>query len=113
MVLRLESKLEAATTEYREVNPGHIRLQDRVSRVTILTWAPQQSIATVCANPDSIGENGNDGYNALTLRVDSVPLRMRIISEDVDTFHHGADQEENYFGDIMIQDFFNPVEVYC
>jgi hypothetical protein len=39
-------------------------------------------------------------------------LRLRLILEDVDTFHKGADDATNYFGDFMAKDFFSPIEYF-
>jgi hypothetical protein len=46
------------------------------------------------------------------VEITSMPLRIRILVEDIDTLHKGADEEENYFANLMIEDFFNPVEAF-
>ena len=38
-------------------------------------------------------------------------LRIRLIVEDVDTFHKGANEYENFFGTYMTDDFFIPLEL--
>lgn len=94
---QLTTKL-ARNASFFQIQPGHVRLQDAMSRVTILTW------------PRTVKVFAHE--NILTLQALVFPLRLRMISEDIDTFHAGADQEENYFGSVMIQDFQQPVEVF-
>ncbi len=72
-------------------------LQDGRSRMTILTSLPVKM---------SIVKQGT-----VQLFV-STSLRIRVIVEDVDIFHKGAKNNANYFGDLMTQDFFNPLESY-
>eukprot|EP00980_Cylindrotheca_fusiformis_P008417 scaffold1778_cov101-Cylindrotheca_fusiformis.AAC.4 len=40
------------------------------------------------------------------------PIRIRVIVEDVDHFHKGAWKYHSYFGEVMVQDFFFPLEAY-
>ena len=42
----------------------------------------------------------------------ALPMRIRIVTEDVDTFHTDAADAENYFGSVMMDDFYNPVEAF-
>ena len=72
-------------------------LQDTSSRITILTSQPVEM---------SVVKQGAVQF------VVSSPLRVRVIIEDVDTFHKGAKKRANYFGDMMKQDFFSPIEAY-
>ena len=39
-------------------------------------------------------------------------IRIRIFVEDIDTFHTGAEQLESYFGKLMTDDFFHPIQMY-
>jgi len=52
------------------------------------------------------------GDGSMILQIVSLPLQLRVIVEDVDTFHKGADQEENYFGKLMADSFFRPLETF-
>eukprot|EP00934_Nitzschia_sp_Nitz4_P000456 Nitzschia sp. Nitz4//scaffold45_size130396//119722//120969//NITZ4_003473-RA/size130396-processed-gene-0.233-mRNA-1//-1//CDS//3329552470//456//frame0 len=70
--------------------------QDNVSRLTILL--------------DNDVEILNPGGSIIQVAV-SGPLRIRLIVEDVDTFHAGAQELRSYFGGIMKQDFVTPIEV--
>jgi hypothetical protein len=55
--------------------------------------------------------NGN-GIIDLAIQSQHLPLRLRIIMEDIDTFHNGAEKFENHFGQVMVEDFFNPIEAF-
>jgi hypothetical protein len=38
--------------------------------------------------------------------------QIRILAEDMDTFHAQADEVETYFGKLMTDDFVHPMEMY-
>jgi hypothetical protein len=38
------------------------------------------------------------------------PLRIRLILEDIDTFHEGGAEKETYFGSLMIDEFLHPLD---
>ena len=95
--LRLATKLTSNAT-YTRVKEGQGRLQDDQSRVTVLTSPQSVQVAAK--------------QNVLIISQILFPSRLRIISEDVDTFHRGADKAENHFGTVMIADFSYPVEVF-
>lgn len=38
------------------------------------------------------------------------PLKIRLIVEDVDTFHEGGAEKESYFGSLMTDEFLHPLE---
>jgi len=52
----------------------------------------------------------SDGIVYIAVKPETIPFRLRIIAEDIDAFHQGANAEENYFGQQMIEDFYSPVE---
>jgi hypothetical protein len=81
---------------FQQIAPGHYRLQDTAVRYTFLV-KPKSTVMTADGNAVVVTPNN---------------LRLRLIVEQVDTFHQGADQEENYFGEQMIHDFFHPVQAY-
>ena len=75
-------------------------LQNDSSRVTVLTsWNAE----VMFPEPGSLD---------ITLEPSFDFSRVRVILEDVDTFHVGADKEPNYFGDFMARDFFTPMEAF-
>ena len=98
-VLKLQTPLRSDTT-FTLVQEGHGRIQNSKSRVTVLS-SPK----------DGADISGHDnGIVSLSIDAQKLPLRIRFIVEDIDLVHLGAEKEENYFGDRMMQDFYNPVE---
>jgi hypothetical protein len=113
--LRLETPLQGPV-QLRHVRDGQIRLQNHDSRFTLLTWP-----ALVVNITQHVAGNARNSASSLVVNLhhiathpasSSFPLRLRIIMEDVDLFHKGADKMENYFGSLMIDDFFQPVEAF-
>lgn len=75
-------------------------LQNDVSRITVVTsW-------------DAAVENREPNAIDITLENSFDMLRVRVIMEDVDTFHKGADKVATYFGDVMANDFFTSMEAF-
>jgi hypothetical protein len=72
-------------------------LQDSTSRITILFSQP--------VKPRMVRPG-------LVEVVISSSMRIRVIVEDLDLFHKGAEKHPSYFGDVMKRDFFTPVEAY-
>jgi hypothetical protein len=106
-ILRLETPFLRSPDDeikVKAVSTGHVRLQRSKTRFTILTW-PRLDDVTVKVN-------GAGGIVEIPVEITSMPLRIRILVEDIDTLHKGADEEENYFASLMIEDFFNPVEAF-
>jgi hypothetical protein len=100
-ILQLQTMVQSA--DLQAVSDGAWRLQDTRVRITILTL------------PTSVKASSGDGTTALGrihVNMDALPLRLRVIVEDVDTFHQGADQVENFFGKFLTADFRNPVELF-
>jgi hypothetical protein len=101
LILKLATPLQGTPIWKSFENGSHWRLQDNQSRFTFLTWP--KAVLTMAVNGGTV---------SMTIPADAYPVSLRIITEDVDTFHDGADQEENPFGKLMIQDFFNPAELF-
>lgn len=95
--LRLRTPLLDAGA-HKIVEPGHSRLQNAKTRFTFLA-SPQD---VVWAMADA---------TTLEIQVDA-PLRVRVIVEDIDVVHPGAEFEENYFGSRMKADFYAPVQSF-
>ena len=75
-------------------------IQNNASRITVLTsWDAE------VANPET-------GTMEVLLEPSLGMLRLRVMVEDVDTFHKGAEKETNYFGDFMSRDFFAPIQTF-
>ena len=81
-------------------------IQNNESRITVLTRPKIQSLL-VYPRTDS-----TPARIALTIPSNSLPLRVRILVDDVDTFHAGAEQEETYFAKKMEADFHQPLEFF-
>lgn len=75
-------------------------LQNAVSRITILT-----SWEAAVSSPE---HNMID----ITMEPSFDVSRVRIIVEDVDTFHKDADKIASYFGMFMAKDFWSPMEAF-
>ena len=77
-------------------------LQDRQSRITILT-VPEIPVSMI-----------DQGVVQFEVPVEAMSdtIRIRIVTEDVDHFHTNAKKEESYFGNLMKRDFFTPIEAY-
>jgi hypothetical protein len=100
LMLKLEATLLTDATELmppgrRARSQQHYWIQNQQSRITIFT--------SELTNPST----ENKGTVAIAI---TEPIRIRILVEDVDTFHEGAEQFESYFSTIMADDFFHPVE---
>jgi hypothetical protein len=113
LTLRIETPLDKSSSTMKHIQDGQVRLEDRQSRFTLLTWP--KALASETTMRVNEGEGG--GGVALDVPVlytdkNILPLRLRIIVEDIDTFHQAADKVENYFGGCMVEDFFHPVEAF-
>ena len=94
---RIETAVKGS---FRTVESNNFVLQNDTSRVTILTsW-------------DAKVENPEPGTIEATLKPSVLMLRIRVLVEDVDRFHQGADKVTNYFGDFMTKDFFTPMKTF-
>ena len=104
-VLLLEAPfpLSNEDIDLKLVMTGHVRLQNNRTRYSVLTW-PRLSV--------KLRKNEDGGVIEIPVEASSLPLRIRILVEDIDTFHKGAEQEENFFGKLMIEDFYNPIETF-
>ncbi|CAJ1968791.1 unnamed protein product [Cylindrotheca closterium] len=94
-MLKLETPISGSNLT--QINSKEYWLQDCTSRMTILL---SERIDT------SVLE---DGTLELVIHF---PLRIRIILEDVDHFHEGAWKRHSYFGTVMSQDFFFPLQAF-
>ena len=70
-----------------------------------------KSRMTILANWDATVASPQPGTMDITLDVIGA-LRVRLIVEDVDTFHKDADNVTSYFGDFMTKDFDMPIELF-
>ena len=100
--LRLHFPLLQAPVRLRNIRSGVWHIQNEKSRFTILiasSFAPSGDVVVV--------KETDATYDVIV----ATPIRLRVIVEDVDTFHEGASEVENFFGKLLADDFFNPVQV--
>lgn len=106
----MKTSLKGDGVNFKTINEGHYRLQGGLSRYTFLVL-PRKGAPAIT----HFGANEDDGAAMVIMTIrpeDGLPVRIRVIVEDVDTFHLGADAEENYFAEQMIEDFYSPVEAF-
>ena len=73
-------------------------VQNSQSRVTILTsWAAKLKT--------------DRPVISIEMRAQKA-MKLRIIIEDLDYFYTGGENEPNYFGDLLMKDFLNPMEQF-
>ena len=99
LMLTLETTLSADANTIKLMPRGllarsqkHYWIQDQQSRITIFT--------------SEMTELSHDKAGTVAIAI-TRPLRIRILVEDVDTFHDGADQIESYFSTVMADTFFD------
>lgn len=85
-------------TNLQEKAPNHFVFQNNYSRYTIVT---RQTVPAQSVNPGVISfSNFQAGF------------ALRVIVEDLDTFHQGATEQISYFAENMISDFMNPLQFF-
>ena len=113
LTLKLETPIR--TTDLRVIGDHQLLLQDDQSRLTIV------SSSNLSKQPKKLEQAGtieipiglSDSYLSSMGQQEPVLLmRIRIILEDLDSFHQGGTKRVNYFGKLMTQDFLNPLEAY-
>lgn len=96
----METEVRGAFYAFEASSNNTFVLQNDESRMTILTsWEAEIT-------------SPNPGTIEVTLDPTFCDLRLRLILEDVDNFHFGADKIPNYFGKLMTNDFFMPIEAF-
>jgi hypothetical protein len=73
---------------------------------------PAAGVEPTISRTDPAGTASANGIIDLAIQSQHLPIRVRIIIEDIDTFHEGAEKLENHFGQVMVEDFFNPIEAF-
>jgi hypothetical protein len=100
--LQLTTPLGSETIR-TSVSQREFWLQDSQSRMTILT-SQDLDLDDMSAQVLS-----SRGVAVVEITFTSA-MNIRIIVEDLDTLHVGATERANYFGKIMTEDFFHPIE---
>jgi hypothetical protein len=92
LILIFETTLSADATK--------LTPYDRRDRRKKPCWIQdQQSRITIFASEMTDPSNEKSGTVAIAI---AEPIRIRILVEDVDTFHEGGDQVESYFSTLMV-----------
>jgi len=81
-------------------------IQTNESRITVLT---RPKINAISVHPTTGPEAARI---AMIIPSQALPLRIRIVVDDVDTFHAGAERETSYFAEQMEFDFSHPLEFF-
>jgi hypothetical protein len=107
VTLRLRAPIDTSILVPRDDgsnNPSHqvYWLQNNESRITLLLSEPI-ILSHYLLEPGRI-----DIPISSSSLLSSSKLRLRLIVEDVDTFHQGAKERENYFGKFIADYFFHP-----
>jgi len=97
-ILRLETPIVGSNRPH-EVNEFVWWLQDSSSRMYVMASGGDISLST-------------HKPGMLEILISSSSARVRIFTEDVDHFHQKTKKTSSYFGDLMIRDFFEPIESY-
>jgi hypothetical protein len=113
-ILKLETPIR--TTELRVVDGRQSLLQDEQSRITLLTShevpLPKRLDQSgtielpITLPPTATAKEQHQPQDPI------VVFQIRIIVEELDLFHQGATNRVNYYGKLLTQDFFNPLEIY-
>jgi hypothetical protein len=93
--------LESLTLDRK--GPRRWQCQTSKIRMTLVTsWeAKFQSAGTVAS----------DGAIGFELRGEKI-MKMRVIFQDIDRFYAGGDKESGYFTELLVRDFFDPMELF-
>jgi hypothetical protein len=102
--LTLETPISSAELQKSADEKQHWWLQDGQSRMTILISTSQPGGVEL--------RLVKSGSVDLAISSSSSLIRVRVISEDVDNFHQGAKNRPTYFGKLLTDDFFHPLETY-
>lgn len=98
-VLHLKTPLSKRdVTPLKEVRKGVWRMQDNHTRFTLLTLPRLSKMSAVSGT--------------VIVEIPVALTQLRVIVEDIDSFHAGAEQVENFFGKFMAEDLFNPLEFF-
>jgi hypothetical protein len=109
LIWRFETLVQSVSL--KNIQQGHVRLQDERTRMTLLTM-PAAGVEPTISRTDPTNTASVNAIIDLAIQSQHLPLRLRIIMEDIDTFHKGAEKLENHFGQVMVEDFFNPIEAF-
>lgn len=90
-----------------QLNSHTVWIQNEVSRISlVMVDGNGRGAAHLISSAES-------GFVSIKMNSSSLLLRLRIIIEDYDRFHKGADQYETYYGQIMGEDVWSHPELFA
>ena len=96
-----------------------LRLATTMTDSVILHKSPRERLfqdgqtrLTVLTNWDSRVRLGDMGVVAIDIPPHQIDARLRIVVENIDTFHQDGANANYYFGDLMRKDFETPIETF-
>ena len=113
-ILRLETPLSDKIQEPHVINDAAFWIQDDKSRfyVMISGIGDIKLSAAVGDKPGTIEISIPLVHSGSASDSTTTTVRVRIVTEDIDHFHQDAQKFPTYFGDLMMQDFFHPIEFF-
>lgn len=102
VILQMKTTIQgdATSSSLIRLSANQYRFQDSVNRFTIL------------ANRNIKVFTSGKGTLAMRISNLNVPLRLRVIVENIDNNYDDMVNRTNYFGRAMTEDFFNPLEKF-
>ena len=105
LVLRLEFPMKQHKP-LRQLNSHTAWIQNEVSRISLVMVDGNGHGAT------HLVSSAESGFVSIKVNNSSLPIRMRIIIDDYDCFHEGADQYQTYYGQIMTEDVWSHPQLF-
>ncbi|KAL7453197.1 hypothetical protein ACHAWC_004863 [Mediolabrus comicus] len=104
LILRLDFPMKQHEPVYH-FSADTVWIQDDKSRITLVIVAAVDRAARLIRRVQS-------GSLDIQVRKDSLPLRIRVIIEDLDLLHDGAKKMTMYYGQVMADDLRKPLELF-
>ena len=102
IILRMGTTIttDPLTNGLTVISRRHFRFQDATKRITILT------------NIDTTMKATDQGVLELSIPLPQTEIQIRAIVEDIDMFYQDSKNRTSYFGQMMTEDFLNPLEKF-
>lgn len=104
LIMRLDFPMKQHQPVYHH-SSDTVWIQDDKSRITLVITAAVDRAARLIRRVQS-------GSLHIQVRKDSLPLRIRMIIEDLDLHHDGAKKMAMYYGQAMADDVRKPLELF-
>mmetsp|Transcript_26275 Transcript_26275/g.39782 ORF Transcript_26275/g.39782 Transcript_26275/m.39782 type:complete len:720 (+) Transcript_26275:119-2278(+) len=101
---QLETPIRGSKVDQK--SPQMWQWQDSKSRATLVTNWP----ATLQQEKNTAGVDPSTTTVNISLRNIPRSVKIRVIFEDIDTFHLNGDKESNFFGQLLAMDLLVPME---